>query len=137
MSEAMDHYETLGVRRDATAAEIRRAYRRLARRFHPDVVPSAGADMAAVNEAWRTLGDPGRRAAYDSRTRATSGAERTPGPTHGDFHDAGRGLDDGAPGRSALVVLITAMAVLSIVVLVLVVLIGFADGATPAAPGLR
>ena len=70
------HYTTLGVRPDATATEIRVAYRDLARRLHPDrtaptgsAAPSGGAvrggEMAAVNEAYRVLSDPGRRVVYD------------------------------------------------------------------------
>jgi curved DNA-binding protein CbpA len=61
------HYERLGVARSASATEIRTAYRALARRTHPDVNGSGvDASMAAVNEAWRVLGDPFRRAAYDA-----------------------------------------------------------------------
>jgi molecular chaperone DnaJ len=60
------HYERLGVRPDASTDEIRAAYRQVARVHHPDAAGSAaGADMAAVNEAWRVLSDPGRRALYD------------------------------------------------------------------------
>jgi molecular chaperone DnaJ len=69
------HYERLGVRPDASAAEIRRAYRAVARLEHPDTAGEgarAGADMAAVNEAWRVLSDPGRRAMYDATMRAAS-----------------------------------------------------------------
>jgi curved DNA-binding protein CbpA len=61
------HYDRLGVARSASASEIRAAYRELARRTHPDVKgPGVDASMAAVNEAWRVLGDPQRRAAYDA-----------------------------------------------------------------------
>ena len=64
------HYDTLGVARSATAAEIRDAYRRLARRHHPDRgAERDAAAMAAINEAYRVLGDPGRRAAYDAQMR--------------------------------------------------------------------
>jgi curved DNA-binding protein CbpA len=64
---APTHYERLGVARSASAVEIRAAYRRLARRTHPDVNGSGvDASMAAVNEAWRVLGDPARRAEYDA-----------------------------------------------------------------------
>jgi molecular chaperone DnaJ len=60
------HYETLGVRPDATATEIRDAYRRLARRHHPDRGEADAAAMPRINEAYRVLGDPGRRAVYDA-----------------------------------------------------------------------
>lgn len=63
----MKHYETLGVKKDATAAEIKAAYRRLARKYHPDVCKEAGATdkIAAINWAYATLSDPERRARYD------------------------------------------------------------------------
>lgn len=81
------HYEVLGVRSTASADEIRSAYRTLARRVHPDAqaVGSAagragGADMAALNEAWRVLSDPGRRALYDASLRAPSSATGSAAP---------------------------------------------------------
>jgi hypothetical protein len=60
----------LGVDRSATSAEIRAAYRDLARRLHPDRAASGGGDdggraMASINEAYRVLSDPGRRVVYD------------------------------------------------------------------------
>ena len=63
----MKHYETLGVKKDATAAEIKAAYRRLARKYHPDVCKEAGATdkIAAINVAYDILSDPERRARYD------------------------------------------------------------------------
>jgi DnaJ domain len=90
VGRAVTHYEVLGIRRAASAAEIRTAYRELARRYHPDVSDDAAASaMAAVNEAWRVLGDPERRAAYDAtldvpsapprpRVRAERARETTP-----------------------------------------------------------
>jgi hypothetical protein len=68
------HYATLGVRPDATAAEIREAYRALARRYHPDREPGAAATMAQINEAYRVLGEPSRRAVYDASLRGTGSA---------------------------------------------------------------
>jgi hypothetical protein len=63
-------YERLGVDPAASQTEIRAAYRRLARRVHPDRGgPGSEAAMAAVNEAWRVLGDPARRANYDASLR--------------------------------------------------------------------
>lgn len=59
-------YDTLAVGPDASAAEIRAAYRRAARAHHPDTQGEASAArMAEVNEAWRVLSDPGRRRTYD------------------------------------------------------------------------
>ncbi|HEV2809728.1 MAG TPA: DnaJ domain-containing protein [Acidimicrobiales bacterium] len=69
----MTHYEVLGIDDRAPAAEVRRAYVRLARRHHPDFFSRADAPtraeaercMRAINEAWEVLGDPARRMAYD------------------------------------------------------------------------
>lgn len=61
----MTHYEVLGVSTSASAAEIKRAYRLQARRYHPDVAGTDYAVMQALNQAWATLGDPVRRQAYD------------------------------------------------------------------------
>ena len=65
--EFKDYYQVLGVARDAPAAEIKKAYRKLARKYHPDVSkePDANARMKEVNEAHAALSDPEKRAAYD------------------------------------------------------------------------
>lgn len=66
-----DYYQTLGVERGADADAVKKAYRRLARKYHPDVSkePDAAARMSEVNEAYAVLSDPEKRAAYDSLGR--------------------------------------------------------------------
>ena len=62
-----DYYETLGVARAASQDEVKRAYRRLARKFHPDVSKEANAEsrFKEIGEAYEVLKDPEKRAAYD------------------------------------------------------------------------
>ncbi len=65
--EFKDYYQTLGVARPAAAGEIKRAYRKLARKYHPDVSKERDASerMKEINEAYEVLQDPEKRAAYD------------------------------------------------------------------------
>ena len=65
--EFKDYYKILGVARDASADEIKKAFRKSARKYHPDVNAQAGAEVKfkEVNEAYEVLKDPERRAAYD------------------------------------------------------------------------
>jgi len=67
MPSRRDYYEVLGVSRDATPEEIKRAYRTLARRYHPDVnkEPDAEAKFKEINEAYGVLSDEERRELYD------------------------------------------------------------------------
>ena len=67
MTRKRDYYEVLGVPRDASEAEIKRAFRRLARQYHPDVnkSPDAEARFKEINEAYEVLSDREKRAMYD------------------------------------------------------------------------
>ncbi len=75
-----DYYATLGVERGASAEEIRKAYRRLARKVHPDVSKEEGAEerFKEVSEAYQTLGDPEKREAYDQLGRHRPGEDFQP-----------------------------------------------------------
>ena len=66
MAIERNHYDVLGVTQSASPADVRKAYRTLVRRQHPDVSNSSdhGA-ISAINEAWSVLSDPVKRAAYD------------------------------------------------------------------------
>src|SRR6476661_4905733 len=91
MSSKRDYYEVLGVERTATAEDIKKAYRRLAVKYHPDKNPgdkNAEEKFKELGEAYEALSDPQKRAAYDQYGHAAfdprmrSGAGRA-----GGFHD--------------------------------------------------
>ncbi len=67
MARAQDYYKTLGVEKKASQEDIKKAYRKLARQYHPDTNSDAGAEerFKAISEAYDTLGDPDKRKKYD------------------------------------------------------------------------
>jgi curved DNA-binding protein len=94
-----DYYETLGVARDAKPEEIQRAYRKLARKFHPDVNKAADATerFKRINEAYEVLKDPEKRKRYDALgANWKEGQEFTPPPGF----DGMRWEFRGAPGEA-------------------------------------
>ena len=100
--EFKDYYKVLGVEKNATEQDLKKAYRKLARKYHPDVSkePDAAARMAEVNEANTVLSDPEKRAAYDqlgARTHARAGQDFRPPPNW----DAGFEFSTGGDGAGA------------------------------------
>ena len=84
--EYRDYYKILGVERSVTAAELKTAYRRLARKFHPDVSKEANAEarFKEVQEAYEVLKDTEKRAAYDQLGKDwKSGEQFRPPPDWG------------------------------------------------------
>ena len=73
--QSLDHYKVLQVDPEAEDEVIQAAYRRLAQKYHPDVVgpgPASAGRMAAINKAYETLRDPARRRAYDRERMAAA-----------------------------------------------------------------
>ena len=83
-----DYYEILGIKRDATDSEVKSAYRKLARKYHPDVnkTKEAEAKFKEINEAYEVLGDKQKRQRYDSLgSNWQGGADYTPPPGFENF----------------------------------------------------
>jgi curved DNA-binding protein len=90
-----DYYEILGLGRDASADDIKKAYRKLAHKYHPDVSreKDAEAKFKDVAEAYQTLKDPEKKAAYDNLGRHQPGEDFSPPP-------GWEGYAQGGPGAS-------------------------------------
>jgi len=95
--EFKDYYKTMGVAKDATQDEIKRAYRKLARKYHPDVSSEKDAEkhFKEVGEAYEVLKDPEKRAAYDElghQFKAGQDFRPPPGWDSGfEYSESGRG----------------------------------------------
>ena len=90
--EYKDYYEILGVKRDASEAEIKSAYRKLARKYHPDVnkTKEAESKFKDINEAYEVLGDKAKRQRYDSLgSNWQRGQRYTPPPGFEQFNFGG------------------------------------------------
>lgn len=73
MAEKRDFYDVLGVSKDASQDEIKKAYRRLSKKYHPDLndSPDADAKFKEVAEAYETLSDESKRSNYDQFGHST------------------------------------------------------------------
>ncbi|MEO8436980.1 MAG: J domain-containing protein [Chloroflexota bacterium] len=98
MADPIDPYKVLQVDPEAEDEVIQAAYRRLARKYHPDLAatPDASDRMVAINAAWKLIGDPAARQAFDRKRLALKTAPASPAPGDG----SGSSGASGASGPS-------------------------------------
>jgi len=92
-----DYYQILGLERTASAEDIKRAYRKLAHKYHPDVSkdPSGEERFKEIAEAYATLKDPEKRAEYDQLGRRAPGEDfEPPRDWQNQFHESASAFDD-------------------------------------------
>lgn len=97
MAEKRDYYEVMGVPKNATEAEIKQAYRKLAKKYHPDLNPGdkeAEAKFKEVNEAYEVLSDKDKRARYDQFGQAGVDPNFGAGAAGGNPFTGGVNIDD-------------------------------------------
>jgi len=97
-----DHYDVLGVQPDASPVEVKKAYRRLAHKHHPDRNPGdAGAEgrFKEVAEAYGVISDPGRRLRYDAERRTALATVVPPKRRRGVARTARRGVRASQPAK--------------------------------------
>ncbi len=100
--EYRDYYKILGLERAASADQVKTAYRRLARKYHPDVSKEKNAEerFKEVQEAYEVLKDPEKRAAYDQLgSEWQSGQQFRPPPDWGSGYEFSGGAERGGPRR--------------------------------------
>ena len=108
MARTSDYYKTLGVDRKASQEDVKKAYRKLARQYHPDTNKDAGAEerFKQISEAYDVLGDPEKRKRYDrgggvfaGGSPFGGGAGGAPGGDYGSFSDILSGIFNTTAGR--------------------------------------
>ena len=93
MAEKRDYYEVLGVEKNATDDDLKKAYRKLAKKYHPDVNPSeeAAEKFKEASEAYSILSDPQKRQQYDQFGHAAFSGAGGAGYGGFDFNSSGMG----------------------------------------------
>lgn len=104
MKNKQDYYSILGVEKNATEADLKKAYRALGKKYHPDVNPDkegAAAMMQDINEAYETLSDPKKRAEYDSGGSKSSGGSYSAQGGYKESHDIFDDIFSGMKGKGS------------------------------------